>query len=678
MGTEPRIISNQVYLQVQPITLKEEAIPNRVVLYANNFSGLNPVHVTDKDLEDLLGNTVGMAGNNVLVQLKKKFSTFKNGPWYIDSRDGILYIHNRKNPLSTVHDYTYNRENGELLSASFTIHEVYKPFAGLGAVVDALGKSLGKITEKLDDFLLPDSSEFPLAEDALDKYNKGFSISRTDTVDDVSRNNGYGPEWKFWKTQEGKLQSSWVGSKWEGDRLTRQYNAKSSAQKRAQEEEALRNAYLNTDRDAQLNYLLQIDPLLKQRWRLYMNSSKDFGENHAYTQNYKRDLIKAAEKYNVPGASVPFTDYSTKRWVATLAPFENTGPEAVQRASNQALKRFLRDNQVKRKLGDAKLIPGSEKLKTFKKYKAVYGSQVPKEVIMTTGTVVISYTGYGGYRTFTNGAKVVQDAIGRPLDGRKFGSFGNALGDVKKALHNAGKGKKEKQLLATIRVIGNPDIDISHNIGLYNVGKKYSGKWYVKKVTHTIEPGQGYICDIELQKQLPKLGASGKASLIDTKGSTVDNSKSSTTPVSAKDNNELRSKVKNTSVKRTNTTPTPKNNDATWQSYLDIPWTVEESAAVDAVIQNGKKAGMSDGEIRKLVGNMANNIARRRASEAKHPNSPKIAGYTANVVQGSNGRVVKVVSRGNFGIDPNVKVPKGKYTSNNFKAAMKRNNIKKK
>ena len=66
------------------------------------------------------------------------------------------------------------------------------------------------------------------------------------------------------------------------------------------------------------------------------------------------------------------------------------------------------------------------------------------------------------------------------------------------------------------------------------------------------------------------------------------------------------------------------------------------------------------------------------ASEAKHPNSPKVAGYTAKVVQGSNGRVVKVVSRGNFGIDPNVKVSKGKYTSNNFKAAMKRNNIKKK
>lgn len=86
---------------------------------------------------------------------------------------------------------------------------------------------------------------------------------------------------------------------------------------------------------------------------------------------------------------------------------------------------------------------------------------------------------------------------------------------------------------------------------------------------------------------------------------------------------------------------------------------------------------MSDAEISKLVGNMANNIARRRASEAKGYGI-KLPGYTTQVVQGKNGRIIKVHSTGNFGIDPNIKVPKGKYTSKNFQSAMRRNNINKK
>ena len=191
MKAEPRLISNQVYEHIQPITIEEEIIPKRIVLYANNFSGLDP---TDEELNNLLGNTVGMAGNNVLVQLKKKFSTFRNGPWYIDSRDGVVYIHNRKNSISNVHDYTYNRENGELLSATFTIQEVYKPFAGIKSALDALGKGLGRITHQLDDYFLPDSSEMPpdLGSETLNKHNRRLTTNETDTVEDVMRRNGYG------------------------------------------------------------------------------------------------------------------------------------------------------------------------------------------------------------------------------------------------------------------------------------------------------------------------------------------------------------------------------------------------------------------------------------------------------------------------------------------------------
>ena len=35
-------------------------------------------------------------GKNVLVQLEQKMKGYTNGPWYVDSRDGVIYIHNRK------------------------------------------------------------------------------------------------------------------------------------------------------------------------------------------------------------------------------------------------------------------------------------------------------------------------------------------------------------------------------------------------------------------------------------------------------------------------------------------------------------------------------------------------------------------------------------------------------
>ena len=682
MKAEPRLISNQVYEHIQPITIEEEIIPKRIVLYANNFSGLDPTPVTDEELNNLLGNTVGMAGNNVLVQLKKKFSTFRNGPWYIDSRDGVVYIHNRKNSISNVHDYTYNRENGELLSATFTIQEVYKPFAGIKSALDALGKGLGRITHQLDDYFLPDSSEMPpdLGSETLNKHNRRFTTNETDTVEDVMRRNGYGEGWKLYRQSEGKLESNYMGSIWEGKRLTKEYNSKTPAQKQAQIKKAIQKAYGETDRNAQLNYLFQKDPMLKEKWIIAVNSIKDYGENSPYAQYYKNDFIKSASKYQVPAKSVGFEDYSTKIFTVSLSPFKNTGPQSVQKACDKALNSWIAKNQVKRKLSSAKLIKGSEKLYTFKKLVPVQGSRIGSftNVIMTGGTVNIEYTGYGGYRTYTNGAQVVQDALGRSLDGKKAPNFSNLLGDVNKALHNAGKGKKEKQLLATVRVIGNPDIEVSNSLGLYNVGKKYSGQWYVKKVSHLIEPGQGYVCDIELQKHLPKPGASGDSSLVNTQEGTVDNTKASHNPVSAKNSTELRKKTKNAPGKKVNP-KSHKGNNSTWQGYLDIPWTASENAAVDAVIQNGRKAGMSDAEISKLVGNMANNIARRRASEANgYGGGLKVSGYTTQVVQGKNGRIIKVHSNGNIGIDPNVKVPKGKYTSKNFQSAMRRNNINKK
>lgn len=64
--------------------------------------------------------------------------------------------------------------------------------------------------------------------------------------------------------------------------------------------------------------------------------------------------------------------------------------------------------------------------------------------------------------------------------------------------------KITNQVKADATVIGDPSIESSMNIQIQNVSSKYSGLWYTKKVTHIIDHGQGYICQIEfVQRTVP-------------------------------------------------------------------------------------------------------------------------------------------------------------------------------
>ena len=134
---EPKLISNQVYEAIQVPTLEEDMPSKSTILYANRYAGVQEVEMTDPELVDLINSSIGMAGSNVLVQLKQKMEKFRNGPWYIDSMDGVVYIHNRKLNQESVTNYIYQQENGELLSVSFNMVEVFKPFAGIKSMFDS-------------------------------------------------------------------------------------------------------------------------------------------------------------------------------------------------------------------------------------------------------------------------------------------------------------------------------------------------------------------------------------------------------------------------------------------------------------------------------------------------------------------------------------------------------------
>ena len=72
---------------------------------------------------------------------------------------------------------------------------------------------------------------------------------------------------------------------------------------------------------------------------------------------------------------------------------------------------------------------------------------------------------------------------------------------------NGGLKQTEKRLVCQLQVVGRPMLASSQIINLENVGKRWSGLWYIKQCTHSMDAGQGYITNMELVRNNSKSGS---------------------------------------------------------------------------------------------------------------------------------------------------------------------------
>ena len=68
------------------------------------------------------------------------------------------------------------------------------------------------------------------------------------------------------------------------------------------------------------------------------------------------------------------------------------------------------------------------------------------------------------------------------------------------ANQNGGLKSKEKELKVLMTVVGRPQLTSSLVINIQNIGKRWSGPWYVKKCTHIMDISGGYLSELELVK----------------------------------------------------------------------------------------------------------------------------------------------------------------------------------
>lgn len=480
---EQQIISNKVYESLQVPTENTRTTTGKV-LYANKYSGVAEVAMPE-DLKALIDSDFGLVGKNVLVQLEQKMKGYTNGPWYVDSRDGVIYIHNRKFHEEPVCTYTYQGENGEVLRVSFATQKITKRVkAVLAPSLDPDSKDLSVLSTNINE---PEDKP-PLA--------LRPPVAQVDNLM-VSNITGNGFEdYRSHPTTPTGVMDAWD--------TQLQYNMEKAAEykKRVEEYKAVGpvGAYeagkqrkfdeMSTEEvRATINQAVNELPddkknALKQVLRNSKNG-KELEANLKKLLEYERYLFEdedgmefMVEEYVDPLDYDP-EGYASKHAGAGIASGINF-QMGVLPASERGFEALNKDPYTE-------VLSGME-IDTNKHYgQSQYGKKVKVRHMKRVNLEVPLYKLYHNLFSRYGGA-----------DKYAWAANANANGGLKQT---------EKKLVGQLQVVGRPMLATSQIIRIDNVGKRWSGLWYIKQCTHSMDAGQGYITNMELVKNNSKSGS---------------------------------------------------------------------------------------------------------------------------------------------------------------------------
>lgn len=486
---EQRIISNKVYESLQVPTENTRTTTGKV-LYANRYSGVAQVSMPE-DLKALMDSDFGLVGKNILIQLEQKMKGYGNGPWYIDSRDDVIYIHNRKFHEEPVRVYTYQGENGEVISVNFSTQKVTK-----------------RVKATLSPTINPESKD-------LDVLSTG--IDDTEKLPEIMANEANGVWYKNWKTSVGK------------------YGAENNPEDIA------------TIREMQLKHTLTTDPnmraAIEARKRLDNKWNKEVAEYSA---------TDPAEAYNM-GKEKFLNELSTDkvRDIINKTIKQEEFPSDRRAALNAALNNVVNGKTLSEDLynilKDCKYLFEGEDQMEYMTIEDVDPRDYDPEHAPKGGATAwgvedeesiyrgIAALKQGPYTTVIDDTPVIK--YKNPLNPslgifsitvkvqhwkkanveiplyKLYHNLFSRYGGVDKwawaANANANGGLKytESKLICQMQVVGRPLLASSQILVLENVGKRWSGPWYIKQCTHSMDAGQGYITSLELVRNSSKAGS---------------------------------------------------------------------------------------------------------------------------------------------------------------------------
>lgn len=439
--TDSNVISNKVYESIQPYTPVTES--TGTILYANQYADVPAVSMSS-ELKELIDSDVGLTGPNLLIQLEQKFRCFRNGPWYVDSRDGIIYIHNRKFHEEPVTTYTYYNEPGEVIRITINTEYVTKSTkVVLHEGIDPVTKEVGGQVTKIDPI---DLDDYPII--VNDNTTVGWAPGSR-SVHGVNTDVGSG----------FRMDSELRPGNYPVDEGNYQYNRDYKK--------------LNDALDMK-NYIDATAPTRDSAMSDYLNSLS--------ASEYKTMINNVINAQGTPA--------NVQKSLASI--MENIG-EISDPDTFDSLIRQATDGLVYRANGDS---TKDFKYITMEKSKA--GSN---ERIFGTGNKAGDIAVYRSTGFDIPLYKLYQGMMARYGGTKKYLWAANANA-------NGGLKNKEKLIKMNMTVVGRPMLTSSMVINVQNIGKRWSGYWYVKKCTHKMSPNQGYLCDLELVQNHARAGQS--------------------------------------------------------------------------------------------------------------------------------------------------------------------------
>lgn len=467
------------------------------IIYANKYSGVSPIAMP-KEIKDILDSNVGTIGTNPIIQLKNKLAALPNGPWYIDCRNGLLYIHNKKFNEKPVHNYVYQSENGEVLSLSFETQRRTKSLGhSIGGGIDPFSKDIVGVNSNIKS-PTPGPGTKEVKKTTGSRFKAIAAIDATRVVNsraEMTRLKLETPHinrtlQKKKAAQRKAVESQYTAYK-KGNTTSKQFNRNVAAAKSTAKDKWARNIYS------------KLDP--QDRVDLSSEVAKEWRKSHN-----RNTILKLVRGYFGYGKHTLVTQYWKEQWVdpttytgnntfqghaINLGSDDTTGTRSEYNINlaNRSLALMRQDPHIKI-LSSLTVSNPSDPNKSFSRHYRHY-------------RVKVFRLAYG--RGQVDSSQIVTDWLIRlfsAANNTSQGTSGNAGGSLGISnytpglLGNSGRTITEKKLVVNLRVIGRPSLESSQIIHIENVGKKWSGDYYIKSCSHDMSIDMGYTCTLELNK----------------------------------------------------------------------------------------------------------------------------------------------------------------------------------
>lgn len=473
-----QVISNKVYESLQVPTEQSRNTVGKI-LYANSFSGVAQVPMP-ADLKALIDSDLGLIGNNILVQLEQKMKGYPNGPWYIDSRDGVIYIHNRKFTQEPEYNYIYQSENGEVLRVAFTMQNVTK-----------------RVKATLSQTIDPDEKDIIVGSTGIQEPDKGKEqlTSKRDKTATPQDNTEVVPSWDYNTGQNFGLGHPNTQAEFMDNQMRANGSAvpdlKAIREVDSKEPLPTQGQSFNAGKEAKLNQMsveeyqmaiFEIEKTLPSDKRAILQQIKKTCKTGKSIESNLKQYFEA-EKYI-------FTDEEQVKYLAEeyIDPTEYD-PEGYRVKSGRAMggleHQIWYDKAWDRGYGAMKKDPTivEVSMADTQDYHLGYGNMGKKVKVRRWKKHDLSVPLY----------KLYHNLFSRYGGADKYAWAMNANA-------NGGLKTTERKLSCQMTVVGRPSLQSSQVISLENVGKRWSGYWYIKSVQHSMDAGQGYLCTLDLIK----------------------------------------------------------------------------------------------------------------------------------------------------------------------------------